>query len=109
MKWTVSRRIALGFGLVLGLALIIAVVGIYALRHATDAYDRALAQERTTVQTALAADVASNEASEQFLRFILSGDEPFAERMDAAAARSRTLLTELRQEAPTAPSRNASA
>ncbi|HEX6588645.1 MAG TPA: methyl-accepting chemotaxis protein [Longimicrobiales bacterium] len=102
-----SRRIALGFGVVLGLALILAVVGIVALRQVTHAYDTALQQERTTVQAAMGADVAVSDANEQFLRFLLSGDETFAQQLVAASDRARALLDSLRDDASIAGTRDA--
>ena len=46
MHWTVSRRIGAGFTVGLGLMVIVALIGITALRNAVTTYEAALALER---------------------------------------------------------------
>ena len=61
MNGSIIRRIIIGFGIVLALALIIAVVGITALSHARRANTDIAAQ-------VLVDDVLSRDAQAQFLR-----------------------------------------
>ena len=67
MRWTVSRRIAAGFAVGLSLVVVVAVVGVVALRGASDAYRNALNQERRTVVPALTAQAEYRRAMLDYL------------------------------------------
>ncbi|MBX6364093.1 MAG: hypothetical protein IRZ00_09520 [Gemmatimonadetes bacterium] len=96
MNWTVSRRIVLGFALVLGLTALVAGAGAIALRNAVRAYSAALLQERTVVDAALRAKAAAQEASIYDLRFLLDPRAEFARGRDSATAEAQRLVEGLR-------------
>jgi methyl-accepting chemotaxis protein len=106
LAWTVSRRIAVGFALMLGLGIVLAVLGVVALRNSTSAYRSALEQEREVRRPALQAESAMREATVQFLRFLLTREPRFAAARDSSASVSRTLVRGLRDTAST-PERRA--
>src|SRR5688572_13339103 len=101
MQWTVSRRIAAGFAVGLMLVVVVAVIGVNALRQATQSYEATLARERRSLIPALQADAASRGAAAQQFRFLLVQDEQFLKWRDSLLALSRALLTGLRDSAHT--------
>lgn len=100
MNWTVSRRIVLGFSVLLALTLLMAAAGIGALRQAVRADRAALAQEHLA-EVALAAEGESREANLQYLRFLLDPQPEYLRHMDSTTALTRTLLQEARARART--------
>jgi len=101
MRWTVSRRIAVGFAVGLGLATIVAVVGVIALENASRSYEAALVYERERVVPALRAESDFRQARIEYTRFLLKPDPVPASRMDRVLAVSRAYLTALRDSADT--------
>ncbi|MBI4637214.1 MAG: hypothetical protein HY727_12765, partial [Candidatus Rokubacteria bacterium] len=55
MGWTVGRRIAIGYAVVLVLLLVVAGVGMYALPRTTDTFQAAVRQQEQSLE-ALRAD-----------------------------------------------------
>jgi len=102
MHWTVSRRIGAGFTVGLGLMVIVALIGITALRNAVTTYEAALALERRLLVTGLETESESRAATIEFLRFMVTEDERFALALDSSAARARTLV-ELVRDSVTVP------
>jgi methyl-accepting chemotaxis protein len=105
MGWTVSRRITAGFAGVLGLVAVMAVVGTIALQRVTGAFEDAVFQEQEVMNRALRAEVETLEATTEFHRFLLTREEPYAQRHDSTVALSRALLEEVRDAARTAEAR----
>ena len=99
MYWTVTRRIALGFFVILGLMTVLAVAGVLALRGATRAYDTALAQNRDILLPALEAESFTHEANNEFLRYLLDESPRWLRAQDSVAALARQSLQNLRAEA----------
>lgn len=99
MNWTVSRRIAYGFAVILGLTVLVATAGILALRSTAAAYRDALAEERAVVQTALRAEASAGEANIFYLRYLVQPDPDFARRRDSASTAARRRLEEVRAAA----------
>lgn len=96
MNWTVSRRIAAGFALILALVVALAWVGIHALRSTTEAYDAAQRRDDEVMKAALMAEMEVQEANLQYQRFLLKLEDRFIVSRDSAATRSRALLESLR-------------
>jgi len=96
MHWTVGRRIAAGFVVGLGLVVIVAWVGIVALKNSVSAYQDALAQQRRVLVPALDAESEARSATIQFLRFLLTEDEQFARARDSSLAVARALIEQVR-------------
>jgi methyl-accepting chemotaxis protein len=98
--WTVSRRIMLGFAIVLALVIAIAGVGAYALTGTSEAYEAASTAERRILGPAVQAEGESREAQLGYARFLIDGRDEWARAEDSAVARSRVLLEQLRADAP---------
>jgi methyl-accepting chemotaxis protein len=96
MNWPVSRRIALGFTLGLGLVVLVAVMGIGALGRTADAYEEVLTRERLVLVPALGAESEARSATIQYLRFLATGDEQFALARDSSLAVARGLVEQVR-------------
>jgi methyl-accepting chemotaxis protein len=95
----VSWRIVAGFALILGLVVVLAVVGIVALRNSRGAYGMALSQRQAVLEPALEAESLVQEANLQHLRFLVSPRQEFALAADSSAASARQLLERLRDTA----------
>lgn len=106
MAWTISRRIFAGFSLILMLLLVLALVAIIALRNTVSAYEAAQHDEREVLIPAMEARTAVQEATIEYHRFILTADDQFRSRQNAAGANSATLLERLRDNADDAGSRD---
>jgi methyl-accepting chemotaxis protein len=92
----VSWRIVAGFALILGLVVILAVVGIVALRNARSAYGTALAQRQAVLETALEAESGVQEATLHHLRYLLDPRPEFARAADSSGVAAQRLLEQLR-------------
>ncbi|MGH7614352.1 MAG: hypothetical protein ACREMW_09990, partial [Gemmatimonadales bacterium] len=75
MHWTVSRRIMTGFAVGLSLVVVVAVVGVVALRGASGAWRTALDQERRTLVPALMAQAEFRRAIQDYLGFLIRPNE----------------------------------
>ncbi|MEX2182615.1 MAG: methyl-accepting chemotaxis protein [Gemmatimonadaceae bacterium] len=105
MQWTVSRRIAVGFALGLSLVVVVAAVGVVALRGASDAYRDALDQERRTLVPALSAHAEFRRAILDFVGFLARPNDAELRSRDSTLALSRGLLEQLRDRDSTAEGR----
>jgi methyl-accepting chemotaxis protein len=105
MKWTVTQRITLGFGLCLGLLLVVAVVGVVALRVEEARYDEALRAEREVLLASALAHSEFRRAIVDYVGFLSSGDEAEAASRDTMVVAARRRVESLRDGAPTAEAR----
>ncbi|MDP3910838.1 MAG: methyl-accepting chemotaxis protein [Gemmatimonadales bacterium] len=105
MRWTVSRRIAAGFAVGLSLVVVVAIVGVVALRGASGAYTDALDQERRTLVPALTAQGEFRRAILDYVGFLVRPNEAERRSRDSTLASSRALLEQLRDSARTPESR----
>ena len=96
MNWTVSRRIAAGFAVVLSLLAIGAVLGWVGLRRTVAAYDDALATERARVEPAVQAWSDWRSARGHYNRLVISEDSSARVRGDSLAQQAQALLAQLR-------------
>jgi methyl-accepting chemotaxis protein len=106
MHWTVSRRIAAGFVVGLGLVVVVAVVGVVALRGAARAYRAALDVERRTLVPAVEGESEYRRANLDYLRFLLKPDEAYSRSRDSTLALSQRVFLQLRDSAMTNESRD---
>jgi hypothetical protein len=107
MRWTVSRRIAAGFSFGLGLVVVVALVGVLALRVTRARYETALRIERDVLAAGLEAESESRRGVLDYLRFLLQADEEYARSSDSALAVSEKLLQQLGEAAQVAEQRAA--
>jgi len=105
MNWTVGRRISAGFGAGLGLVLVVAALGVVALRGVSAPYVVATAQERAVVEPALRASAAILAASAEYRSYLLTRDARDRLTRDSALALARQLIAQLRDSARTAEGR----
>lgn len=99
MTWTINRRITTGFALAALLVVAIAATGIWALRQTAGTYTDAVTTERTILLRAMEARRHLANANVAYLRFLVREEGVTRIDRDSALARSRALLTELRDAA----------
>ncbi|MBI1722854.1 MAG: hypothetical protein HYR48_02970, partial [Gemmatimonadetes bacterium] len=97
-----SRRIAVGFAVGLGLVVVVAVVAVVALRVSGKAYGAAVEQQRARLLPAVQAESEFRRAIIDYLAFLGQRQEEDARSRDSTLALSRALITELRDSAETA-------
>lgn len=95
-NWTIGRRIAAGYAILLVLLVLVAGVGMYALATTRDTFGSALETERDDVQKGLAATKAFSDANREFRGFLFSGDEQFLSGLREHLEVARTGLADLR-------------
>lgn len=93
MKWSLGKRVALGYGLIVLLTLCSAVSGLAIVNVMGREIQQISEQQRTEVLTALTFDQAILSLNTNYLHYIISGDEQFLEekhqvlqRIDSLAA-----------------------
>ncbi len=101
MKWTVSKRISTGFGLILTLLMIVAAAGILALQRVTKSYEDVRHLRNISVLPALRLEAQIRAANENFLRFLVGNDEQFIPAHDSALATAREHAEQLRDSSVT--------
>jgi methyl-accepting chemotaxis protein len=101
MNWTVGKRIAVGFSLVLGLLVFVAGLGVWALRSVTDSYEIGLYQRHFALVPALRAESELRGANTAFLRFLLEGNDIQLRTRDSVDRVAVALITQLRDSADT--------
>jgi hypothetical protein len=105
MRWTVSRRIAAGFGIALGLTALVAVGGTVALSRSSTTFNVALERHRLVVEKAMLAESESRRAMMDYLRYLVSPRDEDARSKDSLVAVARGLLEQLRDAARTSEGR----
>jgi methyl-accepting chemotaxis protein len=101
MHWTVSRRIAAGFALGLGLVVVVTALAAWALIRTSRSYQEALDDERRILIPALEAESDTRRAQLDYLRFLLGPAEEFARSRDSTLAVARGLVEQLRDATQT--------
>jgi methyl-accepting chemotaxis protein len=99
VTWTVSRRIAAGFSIILSLVVVLAGIATVALDRTASAHAAAERMEQALRAPALEAESATQEATLQYQRYLLLPDDQFARGRDSALSVSRTLIEGLRDRA----------
>jgi methyl-accepting chemotaxis protein len=101
MNWTVSRRIVVGFSIVLALLSVVAVLGWWTLRQTSATYELALNDRRTLLVPALRAESELRAANGAFLRYILEVSKSDRDMRDSLLRINSQVVTRLRDSAPT--------
>ena len=96
MNWTVSRRIATGFTVILLLLVAVALLGVWALHSVNDSYDRALKQRQSELVPALRGESEIRGANAAVLRYLLEGNAEHIRDADSINAVAATLIAGLR-------------
>jgi len=96
MKWTVTRRITLGFGLSLGLLVVTALTGALALRFESARYEEALRNQREVLVEAALAHSEFRRAIVDYIGWLSSGNEAEAVSRDTMLAAARGRVEALR-------------
>lgn len=105
MHWTVSRRIATGFAVVLALVAVLAAAGIAALARTAGAYRDTTTQQQRVLAPSLQAEADAADANVAYLRFLLKPDDRFRDELNRRTSASRAAFERLRDSAPTAEDR----
>lgn len=74
MKWTVSKRIVLGFSLILVSSALLSVLAFWALARTNDGYENAMQWRRNGLVPALIVESEIRAANNAHLRYMLDGE-----------------------------------
>lgn len=107
MNWTVSRRIMLGFSIVLALVVAVAGIGAWALQSVTNTYEKALNQRRFNYVPALLTSAEMRGSNMAYLRYLLEGTPDHLRVRDSIDAVAKGLMVQLRDSAETETDRRA--
>lgn len=106
MKWTVSRRITVAFGISVALLLFNAAVGVFALRRSNAAYEGAVRQQQAVLIQALEARIKFQNANLGYLFYVLQPNEKWAADRLIAFDSARTVLAQLADSVSTSEARD---
>jgi methyl-accepting chemotaxis protein len=96
VNWTVSRRIIAGFAIGAILVVVIAVVGVWALRQTASGYGAAVEAERQILLSAVNARGSVRNTNISYLRVLVETGPQFRQDFENYSQQSRTLLAALR-------------
>ena len=102
MTWTISRRIGLGFSLVLALLTLVALLGWYSLRQTSASYESALAERRISLLPVVRAESELRAANVEFLRYLIEPNAEYRRGRDSLLDVDAAIITKLR-DSSTAP------
>ncbi|MDB4906039.1 MAG: methyl-accepting chemotaxis protein [Gemmatimonadetes bacterium] len=105
MNWTISRRIGLGFSLVLALLTLVALLGWYSLRQTSASYESALADRRISLVPVIRAESELRAANVEYLRFLLEPSAQYRKSRDSLLDVDALLVGRLKDSASTAEAR----
>jgi methyl-accepting chemotaxis protein len=96
MPWTVSRRIALGFGLSIVLLLALAAVAMWALATSRDDFTSALEARRNELAPTLMLESELRSTNVEFLRYLAEPQAGYDRRRDSTLRLVQQLLAQVR-------------
>jgi methyl-accepting chemotaxis protein len=99
VNWTVSRRIIAGFAIGAMLVLVMAIVGIWALRTTSGDFGEAVRTERDILLPAVEARGAVRVANISYLRYMVAGGAENRAAIEPTAREAREALVTLRNRA----------
>ncbi|MBI4501609.1 MAG: MCP four helix bundle domain-containing protein, partial [Gemmatimonadetes bacterium] len=99
MHWTVSRRIAAGFALGLGLVVVVAVVGVIALSGSSKAYRAAVDYQRSVLLPGVRAESDFRRATRDLLEYLVLSQDDDLRSMDSVLGATRGYLAQARSAA----------
>jgi methyl-accepting chemotaxis protein len=96
VNWTVSRRIIAGFAIGAVLVLLIALIGVWALRETARDYSAAVDAEREVLMSAVSARGAVRNANIAYLRALVETGAQYREAWGAGVDDAREAMERLR-------------
>ena len=102
MNWTVSRRIISGFAIGAALVLIMAIVGIWALRQTSGGYTEAVRAEREVLLPAVDVRGSVRLTNIAYLRYMADGGAEHRAGIDSHADITREEISRVRNSADNA-------
>ena len=104
-SWSFGKKVGLGFGAVVGLAIVIGALGIYALRTVTASKDQVITTNARDLVEARNLIAAVERKSAAGRGFLLTGDDRFVETMRAARSEIGAAIARLKATVNTDASR----
>jgi CHASE3 domain sensor protein len=101
-KGTVSRRIAIGYAVLLLLLAVVATVGVVALLETRSSYQSALAAERERAARGVEALQGLDASVVTWLHFLVTGNEEVLETLEERVAEAQQVTVELRDSSENA-------
>ena len=105
MKWTVGKRIAIGFAVILVLLVVVAGVGTYTLSRTADTFGRVIQQREQGIEVALEARGDTDRAMLSLLRYLREREERYLKDLERQVGEAREQMTRLRDASVTAEAR----
>ena len=96
MRWTVARRVTIGYAVVLLLLAVVSLTALYALFRTGEAFEDVI-QRQQLLDDAMEARGDSDRAVVSLYRYLTTGDERFLEERALRGAEAREGLTKLQQ------------
>jgi len=100
MNWSVGRRMAAGYAVILLFMLGVAAVGMLALSRTTEMFRTALVQLEHDLSNALQAEIAFRAPNISFLRYLTTADDEFLKAYGEEVTTFRQLLVDLATTSP---------
>jgi methyl-accepting chemotaxis protein len=97
-RWTFGQKLALGFGLIILLAIAMAVVAVVALGRAVESKDRVLAVQADNLIDAARLQTAAARKAAAVRGYMLSGDLRFVEHQKEARQSFHDVLNHIRKQ-----------
>ena len=101
MSWTVSRRILVGFSIILLLLVVVGGLATWSLHNTATTYDEAALQRKQALVPALRAESELRNANVAFLRYLLEMRDVDRQALDSLSIVVVQLVTQLRDSAKT--------
>ena len=102
MKWTVGRRVAAGYAMVLLLLLAVAGLGVFSLSRTAAVFKKTIETQDRLLTEAQRAESSSYAAQTAYLRYMLLGRRDFLNDWRSGLAQARKALTTLETASATA-------
>ncbi len=95
-RWTIGRRVTVGFAIGVALLILAASMGVWALSRTVNSYEYSLARRRSLLVPTLRTQAEVRGANVEVLRFLLSSDDRYARKADSSLSAARDLVAEVR-------------
>ncbi|MBI4270684.1 MAG: MCP four helix bundle domain-containing protein, partial [Candidatus Rokubacteria bacterium] len=99
MRWTIARRITLGYAAVLLLLAVVGVVATYALSSIGAGFQEVIRREQF-LDDAMEARGDADRAVVSFLRYLVTGEDEFLQEREQRVLEARAGITRLEQLSP---------
>jgi CHASE3 domain sensor protein len=95
--WTFGRKLAAGFAMTVALAVVIGIIGVYALRSVVASKDRVIGVDSQLLVDALRLELSSQRKSSAGRAFLLTREDQFFGRLQAARTEFDEILDRLKR------------